>query len=42
MIKIDTPCIQVCSIDPLLGICQGCGRDLQEIARWRDMTDIER
>ncbi len=37
-----TPCIQICKIDNLTKKCTGCGRTLDEIARWSTMTDIER
>ncbi|MDE2375966.1 DUF1289 domain-containing protein [Bradyrhizobium sp.] len=38
----DTPCIDVCQIDPKSGLCFGCGRTLPEIARWPSMTSAER
>lgn len=37
----ESPCIKVCQID-LDDRCRGCGRTLNEIARWRDMTREER
>jgi predicted Fe-S protein YdhL (DUF1289 family) len=39
---MDSPCIKVCVIDAVAGLCAGCGRSIQEIAAWRDMTDAER
>jgi predicted Fe-S protein YdhL (DUF1289 family) len=39
---IETPCIKVCVIDPANGLCKGCGRSLDEIARWGSMTSDER
>ena len=36
-----TPCIKVCQMDPRLGLCLGCKRTLDEIARWGGMTDAE-
>jgi predicted Fe-S protein YdhL (DUF1289 family) len=39
---MQTPCIRVCAIDPHTGLCAGCGRTLEEIARWARMTDDER
>jgi len=39
---IQTPCIKVCTMDPAAGICTGCGRTLDEIARWGMMSDAER
>ena len=37
-----TPCIQVCQMDPGRGLCLGCRRTLDEIARWGAMSDAER
>jgi uncharacterized protein len=38
----ETPCIAVCVIDPKAKLCLGCGRTLQEIARWGRMESAER
>ncbi len=38
----ETPCIAVCMIDPRSSLCFGCGRTLQEIARWPRMDSAER
>lgn len=37
-----TPCIAVCFIDPTADLCLGCGRTIQEIARWHRLADAER
>jgi predicted Fe-S protein YdhL (DUF1289 family) len=37
-----SPCVKVCVIDPPRGVCIGCCRTLDEIARWGAMTDQER
>jgi 2-hydroxychromene-2-carboxylate isomerase len=34
--------VNVCVLDPARGICRGCGRTLDEIARWSSMHDAER
>ncbi len=39
---VSSPCIGVCEMDPAAGICIGCGRTLDEIARWRSMREEER
>jgi predicted Fe-S protein YdhL (DUF1289 family) len=39
---IETPCTRVCILDPDSGLCLGCGRSLDEIARWAQMSDAER
>jgi predicted Fe-S protein YdhL (DUF1289 family) len=36
-----SPCIKVCQMDPLRGVCIGCCRTLDEIARWGGMTEKE-
>jgi predicted Fe-S protein YdhL (DUF1289 family) len=37
-----SPCVDVCIMDPERGLCQGCLRTLDEIARWGQMTERER
>ena len=37
-----SPCIKVCQMDPQRGLCLGCARTLDEIARWASMSDAER
>jgi len=39
---IETPCTKVCKLDSATGYCIGCGRTLDEIARWASMNDSER
>jgi uncharacterized protein len=34
---IESPCNQVCAIDVPTGFCTGCGRTLDEIAKWGDV-----
>ncbi|OYU88111.1 MAG: Fe-S oxidoreductase [Bradyrhizobiaceae bacterium PARB1] len=38
----ETPCVAICVIDPKAKLCFGCGRTLQEIARWGRMESAER
>jgi predicted Fe-S protein YdhL (DUF1289 family) len=40
--KIESPCIDVCTIDPVTGVCAGCARTLDEIARWSTLSEAER
>jgi hypothetical protein len=42
MQTIETPCIRICEINPASGLCRGCARTLDEIARWGVMGDAER
>jgi predicted Fe-S protein YdhL (DUF1289 family) len=39
---IASPCTKVCTIDPASRLCRGCGRSLDEIARWMSLSDGER
>jgi predicted Fe-S protein YdhL (DUF1289 family) len=34
-----TPCIKICVVDPLSGLCIGCGRTVGEISLWPEMDD---
>lgn len=36
-----TPCTGVCRLDSL-GYCMGCRRTIEEIGRWRGMSEAER
>ena len=37
-----SPCISVCVMDPSTGLCSGCLRTLDEIARWSAIDDDAR
>ena len=39
---VNSPCVKVCEMDPQRGLCLGCARTLDEIARWGGMSDAER
>ena len=39
--EVKSPCIGVCSIDEVSGLCQGCYRTVEEIKAWWDMGQIE-
>jgi len=39
---METPCIKICTFDPVLGLCAGCGRTLDEIAAWANLSEAER
>jgi len=39
---ISSPCTKVCTMDPRSGLCLGCGRTLDEIARWGSLSETER
>lgn len=40
-LEIKSPCISVCAIDDLSGLCQGCYRTVDEIKGWWDMSQDE-
>ena len=42
MSAVSTPCIKICVVDPGTRLCRGCGRTLEEIARWASMSEAER
>jgi len=39
---MESPCVKICTFDPVSGLCSGCGRTLDEIAQWSDLSDEER
>lgn len=42
MYEVRSPCNKKCKIDPNWMYCLSCKRTLEEIARWKSMTDFER
>lgn len=39
---IVTPCVKVCVVDGESGLCLGCLRTLDEVARWASLSDADR
>ena len=39
---VASPCTSVCAIDAATGLCAGCARMIDEIARWSSMSDDEK
>ncbi len=39
---IASPCINICRMEPASGLCAGCFRTLDEIARWSRIDDTAR
>ena len=37
-----SPCVKICVVDPVGGLCIGCGRTVEEISLWSEMTETER
>jgi uncharacterized protein len=42
MSAIETPCNNVCAVDPVFALCVGCGRTTAEIAGWIGFAVEER
>jgi hypothetical protein len=40
--NIESPCVKICNYESASGLCTGCGRTLDEIARWSEMSGDER
>jgi predicted Fe-S protein YdhL (DUF1289 family) len=39
---VETPCVNICLLDADTGLCVGCDRTIEEIARWATMSEVER
>jgi predicted Fe-S protein YdhL (DUF1289 family) len=39
---VKSPCVEVCQLNAVRGMCIGCLRTLDEIARWSEMDDAQR
>jgi predicted Fe-S protein YdhL (DUF1289 family) len=39
---IQSPCVNICTLDACSGACFGCGRTIDEIARWSAMSAADR
>lgn len=39
---VKTPCVQICVIDDVDGLCVGCARTLTEIAEWGNYSAAQR
>jgi predicted Fe-S protein YdhL (DUF1289 family) len=38
VVRIESPCINICEIDDITGLCAGCARTIDEIAGWTSGT----
>lgn len=38
---VSSPCVKICELDSR-GLCIGCFRTRDEIARWMEMSELER
>jgi len=39
---MESPCVDICAIDSVTGLCLGCARTVAEISAWAAMTSEER
>jgi len=39
---VESPCVSICVMDEATGWCIGCGRTLDEIARWGSTDQADR
>jgi uncharacterized protein len=39
---METPCVNICTIDHKTRMCAGCGRTIDEIAGWSAMSALAR
>jgi predicted Fe-S protein YdhL (DUF1289 family) len=39
---VSSPCVKICVVDPLAGLCIGCGRTVAEISLWPELDEAER
>ena len=42
MSSIESPCVDICQLDPSSGICLGCFRTMEEISVWIEMSDDDK
>ena len=42
MDEIDSPCIDICTIDRDSGECIGCGRTVEEISNWANFDNLKK
>jgi predicted Fe-S protein YdhL (DUF1289 family) len=40
--NVPSPCVSVCRMNASSGLCEGCARTLDEIARWSTMAEDDR
>ena len=38
---MQSPCIQLCKLEPAGAFCMGCGRSLAELEAWPRVGDVE-
>ena len=41
-VRKSSPCVNICKINSENGLCIGCFRNLEEIARWSQLDEVEK
>jgi uncharacterized protein len=41
-LAVESPCISVCAMDEMSGLCLGCYRTLEEIQGWWDLDNTQK
>ncbi len=41
-VPVPSPCVNICRMDEGSGLCEGCGRTLDEIALWSMLDEQEK
>ena len=41
LVHLPSPCVSICAIHPNTGLCEGCLRNLDEIASWGQMVNLQ-
>ena len=39
---IESPCVKLCRMHPRTGLCEGCFRNIDEIARWSRLDNEQK
>ena len=39
---VESPCINICRLDEITGLCSGCYRTIDEIVAWPQFSDHEK
>ncbi|MDP4836982.1 MAG: DUF1289 domain-containing protein [Burkholderiales bacterium] len=42
MTSIESPCVDICQLNPASGVCLGCFRTMDEISVWVEMSDDDK